>query len=130
MAIKAIKRQSEYKYIPLEERGEKKPTTFYFKPLDKETKARLEDKLVTVNKDETINISNATYILEAFRICVVKVENFVDEKNREVPIVRGKDGLVVYDFLDMLPDSIIQEVGQTIINISKFPDKADLFLGE
>jgi len=130
MAIKAIKKQSEYKYVLLEERGEDRPTTFYFKPLDKETKAKLEDKLVTVNKDETINISNASYMLEAFRICVMKVENFIDEKGQEIPVSRGRDGLVSYEFLDMLPDSVIQEVGQTIINISKFPDKADLFLGE
>ena len=130
MAIKAVKRQSEYKYIPIEERGEKKPTTFWFKPLDKETKARLEDKLVTVNKDETINISNASYILEAFRICVVKVENFVDEKGKEIPVRLGKDGLVTFEFIDLLPDEIVQEIGQAIINVSKFPDKADLFLGE
>ena len=45
MAIKAIKRESSYTYIPLEERGEEKPTTFAFRLLTKEEKAKLEDNL-------------------------------------------------------------------------------------
>jgi len=129
MAIKAVKRESIYKYIPLEERGEKQPTTFHFKLLTKEEKAKLEDKLVKVNQDETINISNASYILGAFKLCVEKVENFIDESGAEVPVTKDK-GLVSNSFLDMLPDEIITEVGNVIINISKNPQQASIFLGE
>ena len=130
MAIRAVKRESEYKYIPVDEREAEKPTAFYFKPLDKETKAKLEDKLVVVMPDETINVANSSYLLGAIKLCLVKVENFVDEKDREIPVKRCKDGLVCDDWLDLLPDDILNGLGQTIINVSKYPDKASLFLGE
>ena len=129
MAIKAIKRESSYTYIPLEERGEEKPTTFTFRLLTKEEKAKLEDKLVKVNQDETINISNSSYILGAFRLCVDKVENFIDEKGAEIP-VRKSGGLVSEEFMNLLPDEVITEIGNVIINISKNPAQASLFLGE
>jgi len=130
MAIKIVKREEEYKYIPVEERDVENPTTFYFKPMTKEQKARLEDKLVKVNSDETVNVANATYILNAVKLCLIKVENLLDEEGKPVEIERCKDGTVCGYWLDLLPEDIVTELGQTIINVSKYPDKASLFLGE
>jgi hypothetical protein len=130
MAIQLVKRIEEYKYIPIDERGDKKPTTFYFKPMTKEQKARLEDKLVKVNPDETVNVANATYVLNAVKLCLTKVENLLGEDKKPVDIERCKDGTVCGYWLDMLPEDVVNELGQTIINVSKYPDKAELFLGE
>ena len=130
MAIKIVKTQKEYKYVPISERDEDKPTTFYFKPMSKEQKAKLEDKLVKVNSDETVNVANATYILNAVKLCLTKVDNLLDEDNKPIEIERCKDGLVCGYWLDLLPEDILQELGQTIINVSKYPDRASLFLGE
>jgi len=128
MAITLIKKKQEYTYIPVSEREEKNPVKFIFRLLTKEEKAKLEDKLVLVNNDQTINIANASYLLGAIKIALKKVENLLDENGEQVKI-KFIHNQVSDEFLDMLPDEILQELCQVIVSVSKDPVNADIYLG-
>ena len=130
MAIKVVKQiKKEYEYIPVAEREEKNPVKVIIRPLMKTERAKLEDKLVRMNQDQSISIANATYILEVFRLGVVDIKGLVDEEGKEVKVEK-ENGVLTQEFVDMLPDEFVQEVGQVIVAISKDPQNADMYLGK
>ena len=130
MAIKVVKQtKKEYEYIPVAEREEENPVKVIIRPLTKTERAKLEDKLVRMNQDQSISIANATYILEIFRLGVVDIKGLVDEDGKEVKVEKV-NGILTQEFVDMLPDEFVQEVGQVIVAISKDPQNADMYLGK
>lgn len=129
MALKVYKTKEEYDYIPVEERGEKKPATFVIRPLSREEQAKLEDLILKVDPNNGfINMANTSYLLHSFLLGVTDIKNIVDEKGKDLKPVFTSKGLDT-SFLDLLPDDIIKEVAEVIINISKNPQNADVFLG-
>ena len=129
MAIKIYKQETQYDYIPVEERAEKNPTIFVIRPLSREEQARLEDNILKVDATQGyINMANASYLLKAFVLGVKDIKNIVDEKGKEVKPVFTSNGIDT-GFLDMLPDDLIKEVAEVIVNISKYPQDIDVYLG-
>jgi len=129
MAIKVVKTKEEYEYIPVSERGEKNPATFVIRPLSKSEQAKLEDRVLNIDSAlGTISMANASFLLNAFILGVKDIKNIVDENGKEIKPVITENGIDI-GFLDLLPDEIIKEVAEVIINISKNPQDADVFLG-
>jgi len=129
MAIKVVKQEKrEFTYIPIEERGSENPVKVIFKPLTKSERAALEDKLIRINPDQTMTVANATYILEVFKTAVVDIQGLIDENGNEVK-PKKEHGVLAQEFIEMLPDDFIQEVGNVIIAVSKDPQNADVYLG-
>jgi hypothetical protein len=129
MAIKVVKQEKrEFTYIPVEERGSENPVKVIFKPLTKSERAALEDKLIRINPDQTMTVANATYILEVFKTAVVDIQGLIDENGNEVK-PKKEHGVLAQEFIEMLPDDFIQEVGNVIIAVSKDPQNADVYLG-
>ena len=129
MAIKVVKQEKkEFTYIPVEERGSENPVKVVFKPLTKAERAALEDKLIRINPDQTMTVANATYILEVFKTAVVDIQGLIDEEGKEVK-PKKEHGVLAQEFIEMLPDDFIQEVGNVIIAVSKDPQNADIYLG-
>ena len=132
MALKVSKRlQKEYRYIPLIERDSEKPTTFIIRVFSKKEKAELEDNLVSINQiNHLMKIANSSFIIGAVKRGLVRVENLLDEDGKPIEVKRDSNGEVSDEFLDLLPDEIINELGNVIIAISKDPNNAELYLGE
>jgi len=129
VAIQLVKKEKEYKYIPVSERKEKNPTTFVFRPLTKEEKASLEDRILTINPDQSITLANASYLLAVLKIALKRVENILDEKGK-LTVKDFTNTEVSDEFIEMLPDDLVQEVANVIIAVSKDPQNADIYLGQ
>ena len=131
MALKVSKlTKREFTYIPIEEREEKNPVKFIIRLLPKMVRAKLEDSLLKINQDGTFAFANATYVLEMFKRGVVDIQGLVDEDGKEIKVEKTPDGHLTDEFIEMLPDELIQEVGNVIISIAKDPKNANFYLGE
>ena len=131
MAITVTKiKKREFDYIPVEERNEKAPVIFKLRLVPKAERARLEDGLLKINQDGTFNFANASYILEMFRRGVEDITGLKDEDGKEIKVEKDGNGYISYDFVEMLPDELIQEVGNVIIAISKDPKNYKVYLGQ
>ena len=130
MAIKISTKKETYTYIPISEREEKKPSSFIFKLLSKTEQAKLEDNIMKFDpQGQSITLANASYLLNAIKMSLKDIKNILDDEGKEIKLVI-KDGMVTDDFIEMLPDSVLQELGNVIISVSKDPANADLYLGE
>ena len=132
MALQVSKKlQKEYKYIPVIERESENPTTFIIRVLSKKEKAELEDNLVSIDQvNQSMKIANSSFIIGAVKKGLVRVENLLDEDGKSIEVKRDSNGEISDEFLDLLPDEIINELGNVIIAISKDPNNAELYLGE
>jgi len=128
MAITVVSKKQEYEYIPISERLSDKPVKFKFRPLTKEEKAKLEDRLIIMSPDQDIYIANASFLIGAIRLALLDVENLFDENGKEIKPT-FENGQVSLSFIELLPDEIVQELGQVIVSVSKDPANADLYLG-
>jgi len=131
MAIKINKEQRNitYKYIPIMERGEKDPFTVEIRPLTSKELIEIEDKMIKMNKDESISIATGTYHWEVCKKGIVDWSNFLDENNKEIQIKKNIYG-VEDEILNLLPISLITEIGNVIVGISKDPENAKIYLGQ
>jgi len=129
MALKLAKKEKEYKYVPVSERDSENPTTFVFRPLSKEEKAKLEDQLIYLNQETgEMRVSNASFMLGVIKLALKKVEN-VDVGDGKLKEYDFTNTEVSDEFLEMLPDDIIQELANVILAVSKDPQNADVYLG-
>jgi hypothetical protein len=128
MAIIAKKSAEEvYTYVPISERGEKKPFTVKVRRLTPKEYTFIEDKITRYNQDETISFSTGTFNWNVVKKGLVDWENLLDEKGKPIPIEVGKDG-VLDSSLNLLPLDIITEIANLIINLTKDPENADIYL--
>ena len=131
MAITVTKiKKKEFDYIPVDERTEKTPVVFKLRLVSKSERARLEDGLLKINQDGTFNFANASYILEMFRRGVTDIVGLKDENDKKIDIEKDGNGYISYDFMEMLSDELIQEIGNVVIAISKDPKNYKVYLGQ
>ena len=128
IVVKKVKNK-EFTYIPVDERKEKNPVKFKIRLINKINRAKLEDGLLKINQDGTFNFANVSYIIEMFKLGVINIEGLVDEEGKKIKVPKDENGYITDGFIEMLPDSLIQEVGNVIIAISKDPNNADVYLG-
>jgi len=127
--IDRAKKDITYRYVPILERGEKDPFTVEIRPLTPKELIEIEDKMVRLNKDESISVSTGSYNWEVCKRGIVDWRNLLDERNREIPINRDTIG-ISDETLNYLPISFITEIANVIVGISKDPENAKLYLGE
>ena len=129
MALKTTSNVADYEYIPLSERADKKPFTVKIKRILPRQFTILEDKMAKINKDESISFTTGSFNWEVLKKGTTGWENLVDEKNKEIKPLKNGQGEILDSSLDLLPLSIITEIANVIVGISKDPDNAEVYLG-
>ncbi len=129
MAIIANKKETDYEYIPMSERGEENPFTMKIKRILPRQFSILEDKMAKINSDESISFTTGSFNWEVLKKGSLGWYNLLDENGKEVKCVKNGQGEILDASLDLLPLSIITEVANVIVGISKDPDNADVYLG-
>jgi len=131
MAIKIdrTKKDITYRYIPILQRDEKDPFTVEIRPLTPKELIEIEDKMVRLNKDESVSVSTGSYNWEVCKRGIVDWRNLLDERNREIPIIRDEIG-ISDETLNYLPVSYIAEIANVIVGVSKDPENAKMYLGD
>lgn len=129
MAITANKKQDTYEYVPITERGDKHPFTVKIHRILPRQFTILEDKMAKVNKDESISFTTGTFNWEILKKGVIGWSNLLDEKGVEIAALRNGLGEVLDTSLDLLPLSLITEIANVIVGVSKDPDNASVYLG-
>jgi len=130
MAIIATpKAQTTYNYVPMTERGEKKPFTAIVKRLSTKEYTFIEDKIARFNQDQSITFNTGTFNWEIVKKGLVDWENLTDEKGKQIKIVVGSEG-VLDSSLNLLPLDIITELATLIVNLTKDPENASMYLSE
>ena len=124
-----IRKEKEYKYIPVSERGQKDPFTVYIKPLGVRQMAKLEDNYVVIKEGDGVSLQQGAYNTKALKNGIDRWENLKDEDGKEYFVEKNGKGEVLDSSLDLLPPTILAEIANVIISVSKFPEDADTFLG-
>ena len=124
-----INNKEEYTYIPISERGDKKPFTVTFKRLDVRALANLEDGFVNLRGENNISLQQGSYNYKAVKTALTGWSNLSDGK-KDYEIKTNKKGEVLDECLDLLPATIFNELATVIIAVSKDPARADEFLGD
>jgi len=131
MAFKIVKKETSFDYIPVDQRKEENPLTFVFRPLSKKESALLSDGVLKLDTTtQALTVGNSSYLLQAIRLCLTEVKNLVDDKDKPVSLEKDSNGEVTYDFLEYFPDSMLEELGNVIVAVSKDPANADTYLGK
>ena len=124
-----INKVNEYEYTPLVERGHDDAFKIKFKPLNTRALAVLEDGYVSIKSEESIGLHQGTYNYKAIKTALISWENISDADGNPIPIKRNQKGEVLDETLDYLPPSVLTEIATAIINVSKYPDNAEIILG-
>ena len=128
MALVIHDNKKEIKYIPISERAEDKPFTIWFTPLSSKQLANLEDGYLLIRGEDAISLQTGTYNMKAVQAALSRWDNISTDKGI-VSIEKDANGMVTEATIDYIPSSILTELGTVIINVSKFPDDAELYLG-
>ncbi len=123
-----ITKQEEYTYIPLTERGDKKPFTVTFKRLDVRALAALEDGFVNLKGENNISLQQGSYNYKAVKTGITSWINLTDGKT-DYPVKTNKRSEVLDECLDLLPANMLTEIATVIVGVSKDPANAEDFLG-
>ena len=125
--------KQEHKYVLIADRkdengeDEKNPITWKFKPLSQKQIAAIDDGMLSYKNNFTeVSVSQNEAVLSAVKTQVTGWENLEDDKG-EVKF-NPKEG-VTEDILAFMGKEGWAELGNVIINVSKFPDDAETHLG-
>ena len=129
MAITAHKKQDGYEYIPLSERADKKPFTINVKRILPRQFTILEDKMARINADESISFTTGSFNWEVLKKGTTGWTNLLDEGGKDILPNKNGQGEILDSSLDLLPLSIITEIANVIVGISKDPENAEVYLG-
>ena len=124
-----VNQVKEYSFIPVSERGVENPFTVKIRPLGVREMAKLEDNFVTVKEGEGISLSQGTYNQKALKAGIISWKNLKDEDGVDYPARKNNKGEVLDESLNLLPPTILAEIANAIISISKYPEDADVLLG-
>ena len=130
MAITTQRKQSDgYEYIPLSERADKKPFTVNIKRILPRQFSILEDKMARINADESISFTTGSFNWEVLKKGTTGWKNLLDEDGKEIRPAKNGQGEILDASFDLLPLSIITEIANVIVGISKDPENAGVYLG-
>jgi len=120
-------KEQTYEYVPIAERGEKKPFKVTVRRLTPKEFSFIEDKMARINQDQSVSFTTGTFNWEIVKKGLVDWESLLDENGKPVKIVIGSDG-VTDNSLNLLPVDLIAEIANVINGITKDPDNADIYL--
>ena len=124
-----VSKQEEYKYIPIQERGAEEPFTVYIKPLGVRQLAKLEDSYVVIKDGDGLALQQGAYNTKALKAGIIRWENLKDADGKEYQVEKNAKGEVLDSTLELLPPTLLTEIANVIVSISKYPEDADKFLG-
>ncbi len=124
-----IKKSNEdtLKYIPVLERDEETPAIFEVRRIPQREFAKLEDKLARVYNDQSIGLSTATFNYGVVKLGLVSWENINDEYGRPITPEKTKEGVFKDDYINMIPQQILNELAEVIASITRDPESIDIF---
>ena len=126
-----VYKDKQHTFVPFSERGKEDAFTVTLKPLDARTLAKLEDGYVVFgggNEAESVSLQQGSYNFKALKYGIVSWENLTDGE-KEYPVKKNAKGEVLDECLALLPSSIVTEIANVIVAISKFPENAEVILG-
>ena len=123
------KQQDSYEYVPLSERDDKKPFTIKLKRIMPRQFTILEDKMARINADESISFTTGSFNWEVLKKGTTGWSNLLDEDGKDIRPAKNGQGEILDNSLDLLPLSIITEIANVIVGISKDPENAEVYLG-
>ena len=124
-----VNQKKEYEFIPVSERGQENPFTVKIRPLGVREMAKLEDNFITIKEGDGISLSQGTYNQKALKAGIITWENLKDEDGVEYKVKKNSNGEVLDESLNLLPPTILSEIANAIVTISKYPEDADVLLG-
>ncbi len=124
-----ISKKEEIKYIPISERLETKPFTVWFKPLTARQLAKLEDGYLVIRGEDSISLQTGTYNMKAVQSALTRWDNIKDSEEKDIELTYNNKGMVLDSVINNMPSTMLSEIGTVIVNVSKFPDDAELYLG-
>lgn len=129
MALTITKTVDTYEYIPMIERDAEAPFTVKISRILPRQFTILEDKMAKINKDESISFTTGSFNWEVIKKGVVGWENLLDDTGKTIKCSKSGAGEALDASLNLLPMSIITEVANVIVGISKDPENAEAYLG-
>ena len=118
--------EEEYEYIPESQKGEDKPFTVKFKRIPLDKLAELQDESIGIRQSGTYTININSQHYNALKLSLIGWDNIMDgKKPLKFRILRN---LASDESLEMIPTEIRTEIASVIIEVSKNPADADLYL--
>lgn len=131
MAIVYNKQLTEgFKYIPEDQRDDKKPFSVTIKPIDSVRLVTLEDGLLKRGQDNSLSISTGSYNVSLCKNALIGWDNMTDEKGKALDIDLEATGYISNDSLSNLPTALITEIAGVIAASSQDPSNIQLFIAE
>ena len=123
-----VSRSKEYTFVPFSERGKDDAFTVVIQSLDSKILAKLDDGYVTFSDNEAITLQQGTYNMKALKYGIKSWSNLTDGET-DYPVKKNAKGEVLDECLALLPSSVVAEIANAIVAVSKFPENADAILG-
>lgn len=125
----ANNRDTTIPYVSYLFKGDENPFTVTLKRLPVRDFSKLEDNLTKYNQEEkTVSVATGSFNYNLCRRGIVSWKNIRDEKGAEIKINFDTNGLVSEDSMELLPPSLIEEIGAVIATITRNPELMDLYL--
>jgi hypothetical protein len=124
-----IKQKTEdtIEYIPILERESEAPATFTLKRIPQRAFAKLEDQLARVYNDQSIGLSTATFNYNVVKLSLVDWANINDEYERPITPEKTKEGVFKDDYINMIPQAVINELAEVAAGITRDSNQIELF---
>jgi len=111
---------SEFKYIPISEREDKKPFSVTFKRMSLEDTSSVMDGSVIIDQHGRYTMQVNSQYTAILKATVKGWDNMIDEKGKQVGITI-EHGELSDESLLMLPEDIRAELAMVILAVSKSP---------
>lgn len=131
MALEAFTTSTgTYEYVPVTQRGTEKPFTVTVRQLKPLELAKLEDTLTQINRDQSLTLKSGQFSYNILRVGIVNWANLTHE-GKDILVTKNAVGDAITDeCLERLPPAIVEELADLIVNISRHPQSAHIYLGE
>jgi len=126
LVLNNVKLEDEYEYIPESQREEDKPFTVRFKRIPLNKLAELQDESIGIRQSGTYTININSQHYTALKLALIGWSNIMDgKKELKFRIVHG---VASDESLEILPTELRTEIASVIIEVSKDPANADVYL--
>lgn len=120
--------KTTFEYVPLAQRGEKKPFTIIFEALKMDKLAKLKDNAMRVDENGNYTVSLNTLNYEVLKSGIVGWKNIEDAKGA-VKFKSDKQG-ASDESLTLIPIDIRNEIATIIVEVSNDLPNAEEYLAE
>lgn len=121
--------EDTHEYVPITQRGTENPFSVTIRQLKPQELAKLDDTLTQINSDQSLTLKAGQFSYNILRVGIVNWSNLTYE-GKSIGITKNPVGDAVTDeSLNRLPPLIVEELADLIVNISRHPQSANVYLG-